>query len=294
MKSAISLATVFCLVSASYLIWGPRPVEAWGTHGHEISARAAVLALPSAMPAFFRDAIDQLTYLNPEPDRWRDAREAALDPALDGAYSPGHYLDLERVPEGALDNDDRHGFARAVGDGAPPGFASYRMLELFQRLRLEFRLWRTEDDPRVRGWIEQRIVNDAGILGHYVTDAANPLHTTVHFDGWAGENPQGYATGRGIHARFETDFVGARLTLDDIVPLMDRSAEVWDDPRRDVLDHIHDSFELVEPLYRLDRDLPFDESTDSEPHRRFAAERLAAGALALRDAWWSAWVTSAP
>jgi hypothetical protein len=213
---------------------------------------------------------------------------------MNGASSPEHYLDLELVPAGALDADDRHAFVRAVGDRAFPGLSSYRMLELFQRLRVEFRLWRQEDDPRVRGWIEQRIINDAGILGHYVTDAANPLHTTIHFDGWIGDNPAGYATDDGIHGRFESAYVRARVSPEDLAPLMGRPARVWDDPRRELLDHINEAFGFVEPLYRLDRGSAFTESTDSPDHLRFASERLASGALALRDAWWTAWVTSGP
>ena len=292
MKTAISTLTAVAFVGASYLIWTPHSVVAWGDRGHELSARAAVLALPEDMPQFFREAIDQLVYLNPEPDRWRDSREADLDPALNAAYSAGHYLDLEIVPLGALASRDRYAFARAVGDGQLPGFSSYRMLELFQRVRLEFRIWREESDERVRGWIEQRIINDAGILGHYVSDAANPLHTTIHFNGWLGENPNGYATDEGIHRRFEVDYVNAGLTLDDLTPLMNRPVRQWDDPRQAILDHIDESFGLVEVLYSLDRNVGFGRFTDSETHHEFTAERLAAGALALRDAWWTAWVSS--
>jgi hypothetical protein len=270
------------------------PVHAWGPYGHELSARAAVAVLPETMPAFFREAADQLIYLNPEPDRWRDGRESTLDPAMNGAYSPEHFLDLEIVPEGALEADDRLGFLRVVADGRMPGLSLYRMLELYQRLRLEFRLWREESDPRVRSWIEQRIVNDAGILGHYLTDAANPLHTTIHFDGWIGANPEGYATGDGIHQRFESAFVQARVTLGDLEPLLGRGPRVWNDPRQEILDHIGESFALVETLYVLDREDRFGATTDAGANHALAAGRLSSGALALRDAWWSAWVTSDP
>ena len=295
MKTAFSVPVIFSLMSASYLIWPPAPSEArWGPDGHEISARAAVRGLPSTMPAFFREAIDQLVYLSFEPDRWRDFRESSLDPALGGGHGPDHYLNLEIVPPGALQSEDRHDFVDVAGDGPAVGVLPFRMLELFQRVRLGFRMWREEEDAQVRGWIEQRIVNDAGILGHYVADAANPLHATLHFDGWVGDNPAGYATDDGIHRRFESDYVRARLTLDDVVGLMNRPPRIWENPRQEIRSHIEESFEWVEPLYRIDRDLPFSENLDSETHRRFTAERLAAGALALRDAWWSAWATSAP
>ncbi|HSG48205.1 MAG TPA: hypothetical protein VLA43_10355, partial [Longimicrobiales bacterium] len=75
----------------------------WGPDGHEMSARAAVGALPQGMPAFFAGARDQLTYLNPEPDRWRheDFRE------MDQAFSYDHYVDLENVPAAARAPPDR-------------------------------------------------------------------------------------------------------------------------------------------------------------------------------------------
>ena len=33
-----------------------------------------------------------------------------------------------------------------------------------------------------------------GVMGHYVGDGSQPLHTTVHFNGWVGDNPKGYTT----------------------------------------------------------------------------------------------------
>lgn len=290
------MTRVVIIILAALLLILPLtfPVQAWGPYGHELSARAAVQALPGAMPAFFLEAAGQLVYLNPEPDRWRDSREADRDPALNQAHGPEHYLNLELVPDGALEADNRIDYLHEIGDGPLPGLSSFRMLELFQRVRLEFRLWREETDPEARSWIEQRIINDAGILGHYVTDAANPLHTSIHFNGWVGPNPNGYATNDGIHQRFEGAYVTSRVTLADLESSLDRPLRVWGEPRREILDLIEESFALVEPLYALDRVNPFGERSDSPENHAFVVERLASGALALRDAWWSAWVTSDP
>ena len=43
-----------------------------------------------------------------------------------------------------------------------------------------------------------------GWLGHYVADAAMPLHDSIHHDGWAGDNPKGYTRDPNIHGRFES------------------------------------------------------------------------------------------
>ena len=46
-----------------------------------------------------------------------------------------------------------------------------------------------------------------GWTGHYTGDGAQPLHDTVHHDGWQGANPKGYTTDPRVHGVFETRFV---------------------------------------------------------------------------------------
>jgi len=276
--------------------------QCWGPHGHELSGRAAAMKLPEQTPKFFRNAVDQLGYLNPEPDRWRDRAESDLDKALDSAYAPDHFLDLELVPPAAFDAVNRYEFAaELIKAGRKPtavGFVPFRMLELFQSLRIEFRLWRAERDSNKRKWIEQRIINDAGILGHYVSDAANPHHTTIHYNGWSGDNPKSYAVftrepNQGIHYRFEDLYVQTHIQLNDVAPLIGKE-RVIAKPREEIWSYIRSSNALVEQLYILDKQEKFDAETKSPEHKKFVAGRLAAGAQTLRDLWWTAWVTSAP
>ncbi len=277
----------------------PFDVIGWGPQGHEISGRAAVLKLPIEMPKFFRNSVNQLEYLNPEPDRWRDRVESNLDKAMDYAAAPDHFLDLELVPEAATKALTRYDFvAEMIKAGQPPtkaGFVPYRILELFQRMRVEFRLWRAEKNSTGRKWIEQRIINDAGILGHYVADTANPHHTTIHFNGWTGNNPKGYTTfsrERGIHFRFEEEYVGAQIKLNDVLLLVNGNARVIENPREEIWKYLRASNALVEQLYLLDKKEPFSAANKSPEHKKFVSERLAAGAQMLRDLWWTAWVTS--
>src|SRR5215831_3703659 len=163
------IATTLFLLLLATLIFRPHDAHGWGPHGHELSGRAAAMKLPEQTPKFFRNAVDQLGYLNPEPDRWRDRAESDLDKALDSAYAPDHFLDLELVPPAAFDAVNRYEFAaELIKAGRKPtavGFVPFRMLELFQSLRIQFRLWRAERDPNKRKWIEQRVINDAGVLG---------------------------------------------------------------------------------------------------------------------------------
>jgi hypothetical protein len=293
--------TLCLMVMAGALMIMPTGVWGWGPQGHEIAGRAAAMKLPVEMPAFFRQSVDQLSYLTPEPDRWRDRVESNIDKALDAASAPDHFIDLELVPETAFHAVNRYDFAaELIKAGQKPtaaGFAPYRILELFQRLRVEFRLWRIEKLPVKRKWIEQRIVNDAGLLGHYVADCSNPHHTTIHYNGWVGENPNSYTVfsrERGIHFRFEEEFIGAQIKLNDVLSLVGGNARVMEKPREEVWRYLKESNQLVEQLYILDKKEQFSATNTSAEHKKFAAQRLAVGAQMLRDLWWTAWLTSDP
>lgn len=276
----------------------PRPPAAfWGEEGHRMIGAAAAGALPEQMPAFFRSAAAQLAYLNPEPDRWRSRVEREMDPAMDRAHAPEHYVNLERVPAGALRAPDRYAYLdslRAAGVETPgAGLLPFRIVELTQRVREGFRQWRVETDPRRRAWIEQRILNDAGILGHYVADGANPAHTTIHHNGWVGPNPRGYATDRRFHARFESDYVRAHVRAPEVRAAARAPARAFPQVRDAVNQYLRRSHSLVERLYQLDRAHPYGAGRGTTQSHAFAVERMAAGAEMLRDLWWTAWTTSA-
>ncbi len=279
---------------------GPADMAAvrWGEQGHRLVGRAAADALPEAMPAFFRDAAAQLSYLNPEPDRWRDRSERTFDPALDAARAPEHYVDLELVPPGALEAPDRFAYADSLvlhgGEAKVAGVLPYQILELTQRLRIGFRLWRAAETEEERAWIEERIVNDAGILGHYVADASNPHHTTIHYNGWAGEDGRFASLERGFHGRFESAYVETHVTLPEVEAALTAPVQAVGPLRPAVWSYINETHGLVERLYELDEAEAFGAETEGTDHEAFAIDRLAAGAAMLRDLWWTAWVTSAP
>ena len=293
MTPSLALALAF-LASTS-----PTPPVRWGSDGHQMAARAAAETLPADVPAFFRGAADQLAYLGPEPDRWRSRplRE------MDQAWSYDHYIDLENVPPTVLDAPDRWVYVRMLYQAglerpeADAGFLPFRIVEMYQRLVTEWRLWRAETDPARRAWIEDRIVNDAGTLGHYVADAANPHHATIHFNGWAEgkPNPDGYTLERDFHARFESDFVRAHVTYQDVRSRVQGGPRsVAGAARKAAWDHVVASNAQVETMYRLEKEVGFDPNEPMRPATRdFAASRIAAGADMLRTLWWSAWLESA-
>ncbi len=280
------------------------PLFAWGERGHYLTGQAAAARIPAAMPAFFRNATAQLAYLNPEPDRWRDRTESAIDPALDAGSAPDHFIDMDMVSPATLTSafaaPQRYAYAdtlRAAGvDAVKYGFLPFRILELTERLRVEFRLWRAAPNNQTRAWIEARIINDAGILGHYVADGSNPAHTSVNFNGWVGDNPKGYATDKRFHSRFESAYLQTHIGIQDLLPRIDSVPQAIsvNDLRPAILTYLHRSNSEVEHLYALDKQAPFNAQTTAPENKAFTAQRLADGAQMLRNLWWTAWVTSAP
>jgi hypothetical protein len=295
MKTSIRvIATASVAASALLLV-------AWGEAGHRMTGEAAALSMPGSTPAFFRRASKELGYLNPEPDRWKDRVERDADRALDGAFNADHFIDTEMVPPdvlaAALAAPNRYAYAdtlrKAGVDAAVFGFLPFAILEYAQKLRVDFRNWRAAPDS-IKPFIETRIIDDAGILGHFIADGSNPLHTSDQYNGWTRANPNGYATDRQTHARFESGYVGARIRLADVMAKMDTNARVVPNFRAAIVAYLRESNAHVIPFYELDKRSRFDTNTTSAENKAFTVDRLAFGAKMLRDFWWTAWVTSAP
>ena len=274
------------------------PAFAWGEHGHLLSNEAAALGLPTDMPHFFLEAYSELAWLGPEPDRWRNAGES-----LETWGSPDHFIDYEYI-EGLelprsrydfLELMESSGRLRRFGiENDTAGFSPWRIAELHEMLTNQFRRWRfTSPGTTERRALEHEIIHTAGALGHYVADAANPHHATIHYNGWASaENPEGFATDCDAHSRFESQFVSHAVDLKHVVEKMSEPV-LRTDAFTTAVDFLRASNQLVDELYVLDRAKAFDLfSPRTEPGVAFASERLAAGASLLRDFWWSAWKNS--
>lgn len=293
MRTCVVVFAVSLMLAA--LLLHPSETRAWGEAGHKLSGRAAATDLPKEMPKFFRKATAQLEYLNPEPDRWRS--RVFLE--MNEAFSYDHFVDMEMVPAAAFDAEDRYAYLIAIfqaGVQKPEtaGILPFHIVELYQRLRAEFHLWRTAKDKRTREWIEERIINDAGILGHYVSDGANPHHSTIHYNGWDKNtpNPNNYTTDNTFHRRFESDFVQARVTINDLLPKINKTPRLLENPRAEVMNYLRQSNSLVTQLYEIEKRNTFNDKTTAPENKEFAVARLVAGIQMLRDLWWTAWVKS--
>ena len=285
---------------------------AWGSTGHRMVGRLAIEDLPPEMPAFLRsrEAVEAIGELAREPDRWRDAGRIH-----DADRDPAHFLDLGddgRVLGGPSLADlpatraAYEGALRAAGaDGWRAGYLPYSIVDGWQQLTKDFAYWRAERaaarataNPAHRVWLnddaarrEYLILRDLGTLAHYVGDGSQPLHVSIHFNGWGpGPNPQGFTENK-IHAYFEgqfvRDFVSSETVRTAMTPYRDCACSI----EARTTAYLAATNREVIPLYALWKDGGF-ENGDARG-RAFAARQLALAADELRDEVIDAWRASA-
>ncbi len=280
---------------------------AWGNDGHRMINRLAAAALPPDVPDFLRSpaALDAMEYFGPEPDRWKSPAE----PELSAAGSPEHYIDLEYADliGGPLPRK-RYDFIRALAFAQKShpdlplspesvGLQPYAATENYERLKSAMRSYRElaaeHKDTRA---VQSEIVYTAGILGHFVADASQPLHVTIQFNGWTGPNPSGYTTEHKIHAQFESQFVGSNgANIDgskEVASLIPAKPTLLGDVFDDYIKYLRHSNSLVGETYKLEKAGAFN-GAGTPAGRAFVDERLAAGASKLRDMIYTAWIRSA-
>lgn len=297
MRAAAALLALILAAGA------PATARAWGDKGHTMTGRVATRKLPPDMPAFFRKAVAELGYLCPEPDRWRSEKR---EPALRGHADRDHGFKVEDFPD-PLPPHRYEYFQRFVGRPRPGGgtyeykdigFAPYAIAEHSEMLTVSFILWRNRgeknpEDRRIRRQIEQNIIHIAGLLSHFVTDTGQPMHTSVHTNGWRSDrtpNPNAYV-GKNLHGRFETEYVEQSIEEKDFEKLVGppRVRGAWLDA---AIEHIRASHQHVEQVYVLDKAHAFGEGGEPAGHKQFTCERLAFSSEALRDFWYTAWIRS--
>lgn len=273
----------------------PPVAHAWGNEGHRLINRLAATTLPAGVPGFLVSdaALNEIEYLGPEPDRWRSHAE----PELSAAQAPEHFIDLEPADAlGPLPHQRLDFEARAFAAGQRPdkiGLQPWEATEVWERLKAALREYRALSAAKANTHgVEQAAIFYAGWLGHYVGDASQPLHTTIQYNGWTGENPNGYTTGHQIHWQFEGPFVAANEHEADVRPRMTAPKAIDGDMFDAYMAYLRHTATYVEKVYQLEKAGGFVGAGSAES-RSFTAERLASGASMLRDMIYTAWVESA-
>ena len=170
-------ASVLAAAGLVVVLAQPPAARAWGNGGHRLINKLAASTLPADVPAFLRspEAVAEIEYLGPEPDRWRSPAE----PELSAAQAPEHFIDLEPadalgpLPHRRLDFE-----AMVFASGQRPekiGLQPWETTEVWERLKAALREYRKlaagDGDTRP---VEQAILFYAGWLGHYVGDGSQP------------------------------------------------------------------------------------------------------------------------
>jgi hypothetical protein len=288
-----------------------RSALAWGATGHRLIGEAAAAALPPELPAFLRtpQAIEDLGELAREPDRWKAAGKTH-----DSTRDPGHFVDIDdngKVLGGPalsalpLTRSDYDAALRAVGsDSFHAGYLPYSIIDGWQQLVKDFAYWRVltagiprEADPARKAWMqrdlarrEQLILSDLGDWSHYVGDGSQPMHVSIHYNGWgAYPNPNGYTQDK-VHVPYEGEFVRQFVTLAAVEAAMAppkpcAAIEVC------TADYLAQTAASVVPFYEMQKAGGL--AGPNPPGRAFTVERVAAAAAELRDLTVAAWKASA-
>lgn len=303
MRKLLMLSVAAVVLSSG--AWG------WGSDGHRMISTVAVQSLPDGLPAFLRTpaAAEEAGYLGPEADREKGAGRS-----FDDERSPGHFVDVEDdlsiggVPLKALpvsreQYDEKLNLAHTTQ--YKQGYLPYTIQHGFEQLAKDFAYWRVDawgetggKTAEERAWYakdrlmrEKIILHDLGTWSHYVGDGSQPLHTTVHFNGWGKyPNPEGFTTAP-IHAPFESTYVHGNITEKDIAAAMpsyrDCKCAIW----VRTADYLAASQAEVVPLYRLEKQVGFHDKTPEG--NAFITKELGRGAAELRDMIIDAWHRSA-
>ncbi len=279
-------------------------VRAWDYEGHRVVNQLALASLPKEFPGFVTatEAAERIAFLAGEPDRWRNSPDLPLK----HFNAPDHFFDIEDLAPHGLTLEGLSPFryeftaqlaaGRAEHPDAVPkvdpkrnndqtrqlvGFLPWSITEQYGKLKSGFsylKAFEQHGTPEEIANAKANIVYIMGVMGHYVGDAAQPLHTTRHYNGWVGENPKGYTTANSFHSWIDGGFnrrtgmsfeslqgrVRPAKPLFDTVAPPNKPHEVF--PL--VVGLVKDGFAKVEPLYQLQKDGKLEPGTDGAKEGR--------------------------
>ncbi len=199
----------------------------WGFYAHRKINEYAVFCLPEERLKFYRPHLNRLVDLSVIPDIRKNT--AISEFSL-------HYIDLERyhLNKQNFQDDDFLEFCEANDSCRSNGILPWHILRVFNELKTAIRFNQ-----------KSLILRLSGELGHYISDACVPLHTTENYDGHlTGQN--------GIHSLWESalpelffeEYELYGIQSDTIV---DIPATIWET--------IHNSHQLKDSVLLMHKEL---------------------------------------
>jgi hypothetical protein len=298
---------------------------AWDYEEHHAINELALASLPADFNGLNLTSAfkNRIAFLGGEPDRWRNVGDLPLR----HVNGPDHYIDLEDLKLYGLTPEtlpllrydfvaiiareraahpDRFPFIDPAKDADHTreliGFLPWSITENYDKLKSCFSYLKTF---RKYGGTPEEIANARanavyvmGVMGHFVGDGSQPLHTTMHFNGWTGDNPHGYTTNRTFHQWIDGGYflqtggidvkkLGAKIRPAERI----KNAGEPDGMFRDAVNYIVKQNKLVEPLYKLEKEGKLTgEGEKGLEGRTFLDDQLVKAGQMLGDIWYTAWL----
>jgi hypothetical protein len=130
------------------------------------------------------------------------------------------------------------------------GTLPFAAAEVYGHLVADMRqLRRMPPESPEAAYLQQTCAFYVAGLGHYIGDGSQPLHDTIHHDGWQGPNPAGYTRDPHIHGRFESQYVDSiNLTEQAIAPRIGPPGHLDGDVFNPILAHLDEAGTHVEAI----------------------------------------------
>jgi hypothetical protein len=296
-------------VSISAALLPSGAARAWGASGHEWISGIAADAFPDELPSFLRtpEAAADIAVLGRESDRSKGAGRTH-----DAERDPGHYVDLAddgtvfgavTLPSLPATREEYDTLLRGKGQTQyTAGYLPYAILDGWQQLRKEVAYRRaagigadTAKDTAERIWFqtdqrlrERLIIRDLGVWSHYVGDGSQPMHVSIHFNGWGNaENPAGFTQSRDIHARFEGAYVHDNVSRATVAGLIGAYHSCSCTIKQRIAAYLGATRAQIVPLYEHEKAGNF--AGPTQAGISFVNAQLAAGAAEFRDLVVDAW-----
>ena len=230
------MKTVTVLVLGVLLL--PRPAHAWGGEAHQFIMDRTIALLPAELRPFFEKYRTTLVEHVNDPDLWQNA-------GFDNEESPNHFLDIDwegygPFPFAGLPRDYEAAVQKFGTDRVrQQGLLPWRAAEFHGNLRRAFERYQAQG-PFGRF----NILHFAAWLTHYVSDANQPMHGVVNYNG--------QLTGQtGVHVRFEAMLFERYRDRLQIAPPTIAPITA---PRDFVFDTLIEGTKLVPVLLKADQD----------------------------------------
>ncbi len=322
------------LAAVLFVGFGAPNSWAWDYEGHRGINQTALALLPTNFPTFVKSpaAVERIGFLGGEADRWRNVQDVGFR----HVNGPDHYIDVEELERYGLKMDAlppmRGDFIaqlavtrklnRELGAELEAswgknedhtrelvGLLPWKIAEEYSRLKACFSYLRVfqEEGGRPEEILnaQENVIYVMGVMGHFVGDAAQPLHTTVHHHGWVGPNPNGYSTNNRVHSWVDggyltkvggADFAGMtrKGRVAEVVRMDGRPAKAEEVFQAAAL-FVRDMNGQVEPFYAMEKAGKFSgEGESGREGKAFLEGQMLKGAQFLSDLWFTAWVQAPP